>query len=329
MRSRRCPVVPVLKPYLSYMSIPRIVQRMLVAGLMCLGPAIEAQQPAPRPVVTSTGPDVFLVPLTASASTIVVGVPTNVTQRDGYDNQPAFALDSRALFYTMGSASGGQTDIMRFDLGTRRAAPAPGSTPESEYSAFPLLNANANAIAVIRVELDSAQRLWRMPFDGSAPSVLFPSLKPVGYFAQANDSTFAMFVLGSPATLQVGIVGRSTLVTLAHNVGRSLHRIPGTSDVSYVQKGPNHWYVMRLNVQSHRVDTLATTLPRSEDMAWVDGTTMVMGQGSSLFVLTIGANAAWTPLADFATAGLSGITRLAVSPDRRWIAVVADGKPPQ
>lgn len=300
---------------------------MFAAAAMCAASAVHAQPPvplAPQASLASTGPDVFLVPLTASASVLALGVPINVTQRAGYDNQPAFTADSRALLYTMG-AEGGQTDIMRYEIGTRRVAPAPTRTPESEYSAFPLQN--ATAIAVIRVELDSAQRLWRMPLDGTAPSVLFPALKPVGYFAQANDSTFAMFVLGSPATLQLGIVGHASTVTLARNVGRSLHRIPGTTDVSFVQKGAGSWYVMRLNVQTQRLDTLAKTLSRSEDMAWVDGTTMVMGQGSRLYALTVGTHAAWTPLADFADAGLVGITRLAVSPDRRWIAVVADVTP--
>ena len=61
---------------------------------------------------------------------------------------------------------------------------------------------------MIRVEADSTQRLWRMPLDSTAPSVLFPDIKPVGYFAQVDDSTWAMFVLGAPATLHVGTVGK-------------------------------------------------------------------------------------------------------------------------
>lgn len=281
--------------------------------------ATAAHAQAGRPPNT----DVFLVPLTMPNGELKVGVPANLTRRDGYDNQPSFSPSSREMYFTSNRGDG-QSDIYRYDFISGLSLAVRLTKPESEYSAFPI--DGGKALAVIRVEADSAQRLWRLPLDASAPSVLFPDIKPVGYFAQSDDSTWAMFVLGSPATLQVATIGRSGSTVMASNIGRSLHRIPGTTRVSYVQKSASGWYIMQLDPLTKKVDTLTKTIDRSEDLAWVDSTTIVMGQGTRLFAWRRGSST-WAQVADFGFAHLAGITRLAVSPNRQWLAVVADVVP--
>ncbi len=278
------------------------------------------------PVAAQPAAEVFLVPIANTAGSWRVGVPANVSRHDGYDNQPAFAADGRALFYTR--VSDGQADIWRSDFGTGRTAPV-RVTAESEYSAWP--TPDGDALTVVRVEADSTQRLWRLPLGDGAPTLLVPDVKPVGYFAFPTDSTIAMFVLGSPATLQVATIGRPGARTHAVNIGRSLHRIPGTSHVSFVQKGGDRWYIVRLDPASGRQDTLTATRPRREDYAWLDSTTLVMGDGAALYTYALG-DTAWTPLGDFAFAGLSDITRLAVSRPAnaraaQWLAVTAMPRP--
>ncbi len=289
----------------------------LVALMLSVTMATPAQaQPAP-----ST--DVFLVSITKSATGWQVGVPANVTRHDGYDNQPAFAADGRSLFYTR-IGTDGQSDIWRSDFSTGRAQPV-ASTPESEYSAWP--TPSGDALTVVRVEADSTQRLWRLPLNGGRPTLLVPDVKPVGYFTFPTDSTVAMFVLGSPATLQVATLGQPGTRTHARNIGRSLHTIPGTSHVSFVQKGGDAWYIVRLHPVTGAQDTLATTRPRREDYAWLDSTTLIMGDGAALFTYTLG-DSAWTALADFGFANVRDISRLAVSRSAnargpQWLAVTA------
>lgn len=286
---------------------------------------LHGQSVAPQPSGPPSAAEVFLLPLSSAAGGVKVGVPANVTRRDGYDNQPAFALDSRSLFFTSNRGDG-QSDIYRFDLSTGLTKPVRKTVPESEYSAMP--TRDGKALTVIRVEADSTQRLWQLPLNDDAPSVKFADMKPVGYFAQADDSTWALFVLGAPATLQIAHTGRAGADVVARNIGRSLHRIPGSTRVSYVQKGANGspWYVMAYNPSTHTVDTLVRTLSGSEDVAWIDSTTLVGGQGSVLFTWRRG-DVAWKPIADFVFAHVAGITRLAVSPNGQWLAMVADVMP--
>lgn len=287
--------------------------------------AASAQPGVPRTSVPSPGTEVFLVPLqgTGTAGTLKVGVAANVTRRDGYDNQPSFSPRSNALYFTSNRGDG-HTDIYRNDFGTGLTTVVRKTVPESEYSAY--TTRDGEALTVIRVEADSTQRLWRMPLGAGEPSVMFPGIKPVGYFAQADDSTWALFVLGTPATLQVAVTGRDAGTVVAQNVGRSLHRIPGSTRVSYVQKGSNGWYVMSLDPHTKRADTLVRTLEGSEDVAWLDSTTMVIGKGSALYSWRKGESA-WKQVADFAYAGIGSITRLAVSPNGAWLAMVAEQRP--
>ena len=261
--------------------------------------------------------DVYLVPLSAGPLP-GVGAPLNVTHRDGYDNQPAFALDSRSLLFTS-TREDAQSDIYRYDFSTGLSAPVQ-KTKESEYSAFPL--AGDAGVTVIRVEADSTQRLWRMPNSGS-PTVMFPSVKPVGYFAQADDSTWALFVLGSPATLQIAHTNREGTETVARNIGRSLHKIPGSTRVSYVQKGADGWFVMSFDPATKRIDTLVATVSKtSEDVVWADSATLLSASGSKLFAWKKGTTA-WTEIGDFGYASLESITRLAISRNGQWLAITA------
>lgn len=261
--------------------------------------------------------DVYLVPLSAGPLP-KVGAPLNVTHRDGYDNQPAFSLDSRSLMFTS-TREDAQADIYKYDFSTGLSVPVQ-KTKESEYSAFPLTG--DAGVTVIRVEADSTQRLWRMPASGEA-SVMFPSVKPVGYFAQADDSTWALFVLGSPATLQIAHTNREGTETVARNIGRSLHKIPGSTRVSYVQKGADGWFVMSFDPSTKRIDTLVATVSKSsEDVVWADSSTLLSASGSKLFAWKKGTTT-WTEIGDFGYASLASITRLAVSRNGQWLAITA------
>ena len=106
------------------------------------------------PLAAQSGTEIWVAPLRASA-TAMIGEPVNVTRRSGYDNQPAFTPDGRALWFTRIGADA-PADIWRVGVdGT--GATRVTHTDESEYSAT--ITPDGQALSVIRVELDSTQRL--------------------------------------------------------------------------------------------------------------------------------------------------------------------------
>src|SRR5262245_27870651 len=166
------------------------------------------------------GTDVFLVDLTIQGEILKLGTPENITHREGYDNQPSFLADGNSLFYTS-IRNGKPTDIYRYDIASKTDRQVTDTT-EGEYSATVM--PDGKNFSVIRVEADSTQRLWKFPIAGGAPSLVLQSIKPVGYHAWVDEKTVLLFVLGTPATLQLVDISNEQSATLASNIGRSLDR---------------------------------------------------------------------------------------------------------
>src|SRR5690606_11072148 len=115
---RPCRSLPILDRFLmrNILSSDARPSRSVLLALALLLSTLSS-----RALHAQAASDVFLVALTKGANGWSVGVPANVSRFNGYDNQPAFAADARALFYTQVGADG-QADIWRSDFGTGVAA---------------------------------------------------------------------------------------------------------------------------------------------------------------------------------------------------------------
>ena len=297
---------------------------------------LSAQAAPPSAAPRSAAPpstDIFLAPLTTRAGKLVVGTPTNVTQRPGYDNQPSFTPDGRALLFTS-VREDAQADIYRFDLRSR-ATSRVTATPESEYSAS--VYGDGSRFSVIRVELDSTQRLWSFRLDGSNPRLVFENIKPVGYHAWVDTSTVALFILGTPNTLLVADVLTGRADTIARDVGRSLVPLPKGGGFSFTQRmRDSSWALTAVDVRRSKttgarhsmVLPVARMAAGADYVAWITPSQAISGSESKLLLWTRERGPLrWAELADLSRHGLRRISRLAISPDRRWLAIVAEPAP--
>ena len=267
--------------------------------------------------------DVFLTEITGQAGQIKLGKPENITNREGYDNQPMFLPDGNSLFYTS-IRNGSPTDIYRYNFRTKTDSPVT-KTPEGEYSAT--IMPGGTMFSVIRVEADSTQRLWKFTMAGGNPSLVVEKIKPVGYHAWFDDKTVILFVLGTPATLQLVNVPTEEAVILASNVGRSLHRVPGQQRMSFVHKVSQvEWVIKAVDVKTREITPLVKTLPAAEDYVWMPDGTILMGKGSALYRWNPTQGEQWREVADFASTGIQDITRLAINSKGDRLAFVASLK---
>jgi len=295
--------------------------------LLLIVPVTMAQAQTSAAVAGAPNTDIWLARLATKNGAVIVQPPLNLTRRDGYDNQPSFDARGRTIFYTrrapnalLGNTGRDvQTDIWRYALDGSSHVPVT-VTAESEYSTQ--VTAEGNAITVIRVERDSAQHLWRMPLTaGGTAERLVGRVKPVGYYAWVGPKV-VMFVLGSPATLQLMDTVSGRIDTIARDIGRGVKRVPGTSRVSFVQKAGAQWFIEELDITTRVVTRLVTTLPRIDEYTWVDSTTLLAATGTTLQTWTRGQSG-WTVAADLAYAPLTDISRVTIDPTGTWLAFVA------
>ena len=288
-------------------------------ALACVGaPGSGAQAPST---------DVFLAPLRRVGDSLVVGPAKNVTNRAGYDNQPSFTPDSRAILYTVVGADA-QADIWRYDLAAKRTSRVT-ATPESEYSATVM--PGGRRMSVIRVERDSTQRLWSFALDGSDPQILLSALRPVGYHAWLGPSSLATFVLGTPSTLHVLESDGSEDNVRARDIGRALQRIPGKQAFSYTQRDSAKVLWIMTQPIIGESETMVVRAPSDNEYhAWTpDGMLLSASQGKLVrWNRAIDATSGWLPVADLTNAGVKNVTRLAVSPNGKWLVFVAEPAAP-
>jgi len=280
--------------------------------------AFLALAQAAAPAAAPAASDIYLLELRRDGARIAVSRPSRITDWKGYDNQPSFTPDGRALLYTS-IRDDKQADIYRYDLAQKTSARLT-TTAEAEYS--PTVTPDGRAFSVVRVEKDGTQRLWRFPFGPGEPELLLADVKPVGYHAWLDAETLLLFVLGRPATLQLASLKDGRAEIVASDVGRSLHRIPGTRFASYLDKS-GVATIRRLEPRSRKSEEVVAALDGSEDYAWLPDGRLLMAQGSRLFSHRPGADATWRIVADLAEQGVRRITRLAVNAKGDRLALVA------
>ncbi len=269
------------------------------------------------------GSDIYLVSMDGSHCPMRLGDPLNITARDGYDNQPSFLPDGAGILYTS-IREDGQADIYRYDIAsgaTRRVT----ATAESEYS--PTVMPGGAAFSTVRVEADSTQRLWAFDLNGGTPRLLLPDVQPVGYHAWGDARRVALFVLGDPPTLQLADLTTGEARVVARNIGRSLHRVPGRPAISFLHRASDGTaWIKELDLGTGDIRDLRRPLGDNEFYAWRPDGELLMGYRSGLYGPSCDGVGEWEQHADLANFGISGITRLAVSPDGTQLAIVgADG----
>ena len=285
---------------------------LLVAGAMLGAPVSAPAQGAP-----ST--DVWIVSLSQEGRRVSVGAPVSLTRRIGYDNQPSFSPDGRTVLYTAVSASG-QADSWSILL-PNGAPQRLTNAPIGVYS--PTVTPDPAWFSAIRVEADSTQRLWRFPLAGTAaPAPVLERIKPVGYHAWIDSTTLALFVLGSPSTLQIADTRTGAATTVAANIGRALVKVPHHPAVSFMQvvRDSGQW-VAEYDLNTKSVRRLGRPPQGADYLAWTQGGALLTAAGSTLYQWNDGN---WVAVADLAAAGVRNITRLAVSMQGNWLAFVAE-----
>ncbi len=265
--------------------------------------------------------EVYLFDLNAKGGSFSVSNPINVSANPGrYDNQPSFSKKTGELMFVSQDATP-QIDIFVYNPGKGTKTNF-SNNASNEYS--PTLTPDGKYFSCIR-EVDGTQLLWKFPLNKkSDPQIVVPELV-IGYHAWRDDNTLVSFVLGDPQTLQVSDLITKTNTIVATNVGRSIHNIPGTKLISFMQNREGQpALIQSLDTQSGAIETIAEALTDSQDMAWTADGRIFMGQGSKLFVWSPDQKI-WTEISDLsASFKLHGITRLAISPKGDKLAVVVE-----
>ena len=139
--------------------------------------------------------EVYLAPLTVTASAVTVGAPANISNNPGYDNQPSFLPDGSAVLFAS-NRDGKQNDIYRWTIASKTLTQLT-KTDENEYS--PLVAPDGGSFITVH---GTEQSLFRYDLAGANPRMAFQYGKElIGYHVWIDATHVATFVLGQPKAL--------------------------------------------------------------------------------------------------------------------------------
>lgn len=283
---------------------------MSLAVFLSSGGTVVAQLPST---------DIFLMDMkTVSEWNYVFSDPVNITNREGYDNQPAFSPQGQ-VYYTarMDSSS---TDIFMYDPVTGKNKQIT-HTSESEYS--PTFIPGSKSLSVVRVDKDSAQRLYQMNMEGKAIKHILPDQDSVGYHCWMDHQNVAMFILGDTATLRIASISDGRAETIARQIGRCIAIIPGTNQISFIEKqSSSDWFIKAWNPETNKTSFLMKTPEGSEDYAWTPDKKLIIGKDGRLLMSDPFKGVEWKEIASFVHT-IGPFYRIAISKDGKKVALVS------
>ena len=263
-----------------------------------------------------TGTDIWLLDMKYDKGAFSFSNAINITNREGYDNQPAFSPDDKYILYSA-IHEDKQADIYKYDIKTKGTSKFT-NTPESEYS--PTFMPGGKYISSVRVEIekDSAQRLWKFSAEGGNAQLVMDKIDSVGYHCWINNDSLVLFILTKPFTLQAVNIRDQKTKIIAANIGRSIHSF--NKQVFFTKEIDSTKWICSIDKKEIILKTIAC-IKNSEDFVLYKEY-FIMADKNKLFKYTPGKSTGWEEIADLKQFGITKVTRIAISHDGKKMALV-------
>lgn len=263
--------------------------------------------------------EVFLFDLNTKNGNFQLSNFKNISDNQGYDNQPSFMDDGTILYV---GTRNGQTDIIQYDIKIDSKTWI-CNTEGGEYS--PLKIPNQQAVSAIRLDPDGKQRLYKYDLKNNINTIIFDTLV-VGYQVWFDKNTIISSVLEADfMSLYLSDLKTGQNKKITPHVGRSLHRIPNSNLISFISKNADGTSEIKsFNPKTSQITTIATTLPNVEDMCWLPDGSILMAKEDMIFKLNPKTKSGWKEIASLKPYGITKLSRLTVSPDGKKLAIVGE-----
>ena len=270
------------------------------------------------PLWSQGGTEVYTAQLKLTENGYRIEQLANRSQNSGYDNQPSFWSEDAILYASTRSE---QTDVVMYHLDTEKQAWRCATAQGSEYS--PLRIPGSETFSAIRLDTTGLQRLYRYS-PTSEYTLVHPDLK-IGYHLWIDATTLLCTVLvDNRMDLYVLNTKSGKTTRLQTQVGRSLHKIPSSTLVSYI-----HWENEKAVIKTLDFSTQTHTpvfiLPQGvQDHAWLPNGHLIYGQGHALYSAAPSTEAVL--FHQFEAGQIKNISRLAISTRGNHLALVGRNK---
>lgn len=265
--------------------------------------------------------EVFLLDITRTNDRIELLNLKNISNSEGYDNQPSF-YDNNTILYS--STRNNQTDIRSYAIHKNENSWKTNTSLGSEYS--PLKIPNKETISAVRLDENGLQRLFKYNLVTGKSTMLLKDLK-VGYHVWHNqDVVVASVLVDDRMDLVVSNLKDNSNLTLYKNVGRSLHKIPNSHLIGFTSIENNSTTIKTLDPVTGDIKNIKSLPIPITDICWLSENTILIPDGKIIAQFNILADS-MSILHSFKEDDINGISRISISPNGKHLTLVSEESP--
>jgi hypothetical protein len=263
--------------------------------------------------------DVWLFKLQIKDKHLVIKSGSNITKRDGYDNQPCFSNDGKKIYYSS-IREDKQADIYCYDLKKEKTIQLT-KTVVSEYS--PTTLSDSKTLACVSVLKDSSQIIQSLKIDKTnliSKIAQLVNTDSIGYFTFLNADTIIYYKLTQPHSLRFHSISTNEDFLLGNNPIRGFKPI-NRHLLIYGLKDSTSVTFYKYNFVLHKSEKFVRYNSLNEDIIWHSTWGLIKSEGTKLLNYNSTKNE-WEVLFDLTSFGLKKITRFNFDAKNNYLVVV-------
>jgi hypothetical protein len=162
--------------------------------------------------------------------------------------------------------------------------------------------------------------------DGKA-KLFIPGVDSIGYYYMVNKNVFPCFMVTDTPSLMLVERKKDGGKYIAQNIGRCIKLFPNSTRITYLTKDTEKVWTIRSYDYVSREYSVITEVPATgEDFVWTDFShRLLMARGNEIWMYdTTVSRSGWVKACEIPSLAGKNIYRLALSPDGKTLAFVAD-----
>lgn len=268
--------------------------------------------------------DIYLMDIDLKGDNLNYSNLTNITNRDGYDNQPHFSSNGKHILFSS-IREDEQADIYKYEISSGKLEQLT-DTQANEFS--PTYFKKEKYISSVQQDVDSSQHLIKIKQKNNKRKVLLKKEKLVGYHSWISKRELALFVVGEPHELYRAKKWAKKATKIDDKIGSALQKVPYRKAVAYQFFEDTATCIMKeYYYKSDVAKTICSCLPDATSFIYLKNGNIVSGIKQQLFLFDKRAAAkGWVQIADFSDIPDFDFYRIAINPQESKMALVVNRK---
>lgn len=269
--------------------------------------------------IAQTNTEIYLFKLNNDKGNWSVGKGKNISNNPGYDSQPHF-YSSKSIVFS--STRNNQTDIAEYTLKTGKIKFINNTPNGGEYS--PQRIPKSKDISAVRLDTDGLQRFYKYNYKTGKSTEIIADLKVAYPMWYDKNTSINVVIVDDGLDLIVSELKLKRNTTIQKKVGRSVHHIPKTTSISYINKENEQWEVTMFNPKNGGRKKIIETVGNKEDVCWLPDGTLLIAVGNTLMKFNPSTDKTWGIFHTFPKNKFNNISRILVNSKGTQLVLVSD-----